>query len=159
MRARADCFGVPHLSMAAFYRLDGLLFQFGTQQGRRDAFEVLQRLRRRFARLRLGRPHARRLLATMDFVIAYERIKRLMDSRGRLAAQQALLRQAGSENLRPDPRLVASYKKNVAEADRFWKIVFKAHAARLDTRSDLGNLAIINVKAYHAWKKFRGWKA
>jgi hypothetical protein len=153
-RARRDYFEVEHLSYGASFRLNGLLFHFGTQAGRRDAFPNLLGLRREFGRLGLRTPHARRLLATMDFVIAYEQIKRQLDSRGRLAAQQTLILQARKAGLKPDPRLLDSYRQGVAKVERLWKEVFRAQAARLDTRSDLGTLATINVKAYPTWRRF-----
>ncbi|MBI4024929.1 MAG: hypothetical protein HY360_08100 [Verrucomicrobia bacterium] len=40
------------------------------------------------------------------------------------------------------------------KVERLWKEVFRAQAARLDTRSDLGTLATINVKAWPKWKEF-----
>jgi hypothetical protein len=89
----------------------------------------------------------------MDFVIAYERIKRELDSRGRLAAQQLLIRQAQADGLRPDPRLRAEYRRGVAHVERLWRQLFRAQARRLDTRSDLGTLATINTKAYPKWQE------
>ncbi|MCC6578820.1 MAG: hypothetical protein IT440_00125, partial [Phycisphaeraceae bacterium] len=77
-----------------------------------------------------------------------------LDSRGPLAAQQALIRQAKAAGLRPDPRLLSSYRQGVRNVERLWKDVFRAQVGRLDTRGDLGTLATIAVKAYPKWKDF-----
>lgn len=153
-RARQDTFKVAHINRGVDFRINGLWFHCGTQEGRRDAFEELQKLRGEFAAMKLRTPHARRLLATMDFVIAYEHIKRQLDWLGPLELQQKLIRSARTNGYPPDPRLLADYRKGVARIERLWKEVFRAQERRLDTRSDIGTLATIILKAHIKWQEF-----
>ena len=82
---------------------DNLLFRFATQKLPVNACERLAKLSLRFSKLKLTSPHARRLLATMDFVLAYEAIKTQLQPRGELARRQAALMQMKNLGLEPDP--------------------------------------------------------
>jgi hypothetical protein len=150
--ARESLFEQP---FAPPYPLTSLIFQSGQQLWPRDCFERLRAIRPRIAALQLRTPHARRLLATIDFVVNYELIKRQLDTRGHLAAQQSIIQTTRANGLKPDPRLVRDYQRGVANVERLWKRVFAALARRLDTRSDFGTLATVIIKAYAKWKEFR----
>jgi L-proline amide hydrolase len=94
----------------------------------------------------------------MDFVIAYEKIRRELKLVGKLKQQQELLKEGAALRLKPDPRLVAEYKKGLRRIEGIWKQVFDAQIRRLDTQGDFGNLANINLKADQAWIQFRDEK-
>jgi hypothetical protein len=154
-KARAEFRNLSHMDLRAPCYADGLLYYSLSQQGQRDAFEILLALRDRFAALKLGTPHARRLLATMDFVIAYERIKRPLAPWGILQLQQQHIGESRRLGLKPDRHLLSSYRNNIAKIDQLWREVFRAQIARLDAQSDYGNLVNLNIKAYQAWKTFK----
>jgi len=134
---------------------DNLLFRFATQKLPVNACERLAKLSLRFSKLKLTSPHARRLLATMDFVLAYEAIKTQLQPRGELARRQAALMQMKNLGLEPDPKLLAVYCRKLKAVEALWPKVFAAQKARLDTVGDFGNLANINLKAWQAWIKFK----
>jgi hypothetical protein len=73
--ARNAMFETSEVDVPIITHFDNLLFRFATQKLPVNACERLAKLRLRFSKLKLTSPHARRLLATMDFVLAYEAIK------------------------------------------------------------------------------------
>ena len=153
---RDELFKVSTPTFQSYTRLDGLYLAFIQQKAENPgAIEVLRALRERFVALKLASPHARRLLATMDFVLSYEKIRRELGETGRLNRQHEMLAEAKSLGLEPDPKLLADYHAGVREIEATWKDVFAAQTGRLDTAGDFGNLAAINLKAYQAWKQFR----
>lgn len=152
---RLEMFETPRTSFQVWMNYDALLFCFDQKRGNPESIEVLGFLRKRFAKLKLTTPHARRLLATMDFVLAYETIRRELATGGRLQRQQELLKETQSLGLKADARLLADYRRGLRRVEVTWRQLFSAQIARLDTRGDLGNLANMNIKAYQAWKQFR----
>jgi len=153
---RDELFKIPTPTFQSYTKLDGLYLSYVQQRaGNPGAVDVLRILRERFAALKLTTPHARRLLATMDFVLGYEKIRRQLGETGKLNRQHEMLAEARALGLKPDPILLADYQGGVREIESSWQEVFAAQAARLDTTGDFGNLAAINLKAYHKWKEFR----
>jgi hypothetical protein len=153
--AREAMFWTPEVDVPIIAHFDSLLFRFATQKLPANATQRLEKLRARFVALEIATPHARRLLATMDFVLAFEAIKARLEPRGELARRQALLLQMKNVGLAPDPALLAEYHRQIKEVDDLWPGLFAAQKARLDTTGDFGNLANINLKAWQAWHKFR----
>jgi hypothetical protein len=157
-KSRDALFASAAVDFKVYCSYDAVLFSFNQRRSDPSAVEKLGQLRKDFAALKLKQPHARRWLATMDFVIAYEHIRRELMSGGKLKMQQQLLKEAAELGLKPDPSLAANYKKGLVRIEALWKKVFAAQASRLDTPGDLGNLANLNLKAYQAWIKFQDEK-
>ena len=153
--AREAMFFTEEVDVPIVAHFDNLLFRFATQKLPADATQRLEKLRTRFAALNLRTPHARRLLATMDFVLTFEAIQSRLESRGELARRQALLVQMKTMGLAPDPALLAEYRRQLQCVEDLWPALFAAQKARLDTTGDFGNLANINLKAWQAWLGFR----
>jgi hypothetical protein len=154
-KTRVEMFRTPRASFQVWCAYDALRFMFEQKRGNPDSIGQLARLRSRWAALDLDTPHARRMLATMDFVLSYESIRRQLAPGGRLLLQQELLTETKTLGLRPERALLAAYRRGLRQIEATWRRVFAAQAARLDTRGDLGNLVNLNIKAYQAWKKFR----
>jgi hypothetical protein len=153
--ARSELFRVPLGGFAVNCAYDALLFHFRQCQAQPDMIRDLERLRLRFSALRLETPHARRLLATMDFVLAYESIRRELVSKGPLRNIHNSIAEARSAGIEPEAVLIRAGQDGLRRIDATWAEVFDAQIRRLDTRGDLGNLANLNLKAWQAWKKFR----
>ncbi len=153
--ARDELFASPDVDFKVYCAFDGLLFSFNEKRSDPSSLGKLEQLRKELAALKLKTPHARRWLATMDFVIAYETIRREMITTGKLRQQQELIKEATGLGLSPDPRLAAEYQKGLVRVEALWEKVFAAQSLRLDTQGDLGNLANLSLKAYQAWIKFR----
>lgn len=134
---------------------DSLRYACDQMRGDPQAHDKLLGLRRRFQALGLTTPHAQRLNATMNFVLAYEDIRRALMSGGWLALQRELIEEARERGLDPDPALLAAHKEGLLKVEHLWADLFAAQTTRLQTRGDWGNLATINVKAYAAWRKFK----
>ena len=152
--ARAAMFATPEVEVRIICHFDNLLFRCATQKLPADALPRLATLRQRFAALGLRTPHARRLLATVDFVLAFEAIKRQLEPRGELARRHALLTQMTTLGLPPDPGWQADYNRRRQTVAALWPALFAAQQARLDTVGDYGNLANLNLKAWQAWHLF-----
>jgi hypothetical protein len=153
--AREAMFRTVEVDVPIIAHFDNLLFRFATQKLPANAILRLEKLRARFVALNLATPHARRLLATMDFVLAFEAIKSHLEPRGELARRQALLVQMKTMGLAPEPVLLAEYQRQLQCVEDLWPAVFAAQKARLDTAGDFGNLANLNLKAWQAWQQFR----
>lgn len=153
--AREAMFRTPEVDVPIIAHFDNLLFRFATQKLPANAIPQLEKLRARFLAWNLGTPHARRLLATMDFVLAFEAIKSRLEPRGELARRQALLVQMKNMGLVPAPALLAEYRRQLQSVEDLWPALFAAQKARLDTTGDFGNLANLNLKAWQAWLRFR----
>lgn len=153
--AREAMFQTSELDVRTVVHFDNLLFRFATQKLPSDACQRLEALRQRFMECHLHSPHARRLQATMDFVLAFEAIKRKLEPRGELTRRQSMLLQMRALGLSPDTNRLAEYRRKLLEVEALWPILFAAQRARLDTVGDYGNLANINLKAWQAWRRFR----
>lgn len=153
--AREAMFLTLEVDVPIIAHFDNLLFRFATQKLPANVIQRLEKLRDRFVALNLTTPHARRLLATIDFVLSFEAIQSCLQSRGELARRQALLLETKRIGLPPDPALLSEYQRQLQEVEDLWPAVFAAQMARLDTTGDFGNLANINLKAWKAWQKFR----
>jgi hypothetical protein len=145
---------LPEFKYPAMGPLTELPFAFGAHRANPKAVPILKRIRDQFARLGLSTPQARRWLATLDFVLAYERIKSSMELDGRMFALHDLLLNQHLSGLALDRVTVRAAREEVRAIECAWEQVFAAQVARLDTRGDLGNLATLNLKAYHAWDTF-----
>lgn len=135
---------------------DTLRFMCDQMRGNSGAISRLAALRKSFQALDLNTPHARRLLATVDFVLSYEEIRSALMSGGWLSLMRELIEESRALHLQPDPRLSAQYEAGLRKVEALWQSVFAAQVSRLQTRGDLGNLATINLKAYEAWRRFKG---
>jgi len=153
-KVRADLRNLSHMDLTAPRRMDGLLIQYFNQHRRKDALQILIQLRSNFKALDIKKPHARRLLATMDFIIAYEAIKRTLAPRGALNRQQELINETVHLGIKPDSRLLYSFEAGIKTVEKLWKEVFHAQINRLDAQGDYGNLVNLNIKGYEAWKIF-----
>jgi hypothetical protein len=157
--AREAMFCTQDVDVPIIAHFDNLLFRFATQKLPTDTTQRLERLRTRFVALNLSTPHARRLLAAMDFVLAFEAIKSRVEPRGELARRLELLLQMKNMGLAPDSAVLAEYQQQVQSVENLWLGLFAAQKARLDTPGDFGNLANINLKAWQAWRKFSAQSA
>jgi len=123
------------------------------QQANLDALATIRRTVESFAQTTSPRhrERLRYLLATIDFLVSYDRAAMLLCAEGPVPKRIAEAEQLMAEGREREARVAAEDLWRLVQSSGLEEAM-RAYPTRLTTQGDFGNLATINVKAYAAYE-------